>query len=104
VSMEPYPTPNLIKQNLMEILREISFVDKIIFGKLNYNVKSSQFNENRDFYRDCAETVMKFCKNEGIEYHIKYGTLEKGNQKTDTIFIEEDSTSTDRLRQPSLSI
>ena len=41
VSIEPYPTPNIIRQDLMKILEAISFVDKIIFGRLNYNVKSS---------------------------------------------------------------
>jgi hypothetical protein len=84
--MEPYPTPNLAKQDLRKILKEVSFVDKIIFGKLNYNVKSSQFGNNRDFYQNCAETVIEFCKNNGIEYHIKYGTQKKDNRKTGKIF------------------
>lgn len=37
VSIEPYPTPNIIDQDFQEILEAVSFVDKIIFGKLNYN-------------------------------------------------------------------
>ena len=36
VSIEPYPTPNIISQNLLDLLEEISFVDKIIFGRTNY--------------------------------------------------------------------
>jgi len=36
VSMEPYPNPNMVRQNLLNVLKEISFVDNIIFGKLNY--------------------------------------------------------------------
>lgn len=88
ISMEPYPTPNLIQQDLHKILREISFVDKIIFGKLNYNVKSSQFSANRDFYYNCAKIVIDFCKNKGIEYHIKYGTQRKDNRKTEKIFVK----------------
>ena len=36
VSIEPYPTPNIIDQNFQNILDSISFVDKIIFGKLNF--------------------------------------------------------------------
>lgn len=87
ISMEPYPTPNLIQQDLHNILKEISFVDKIIFGKLNYNVKSSQFSANRDFYYNCAEAVIEFCKNKGIEYHIKYGTQKKDEKKTEKIFV-----------------
>ena len=88
ISMEPYPTPNLIQQDLQKILKEISFVDKIIFGKLNYNVKSSEFIANRDFYYSCAKTVIEFCKNKRIEYHIKYGTQKKDDKKTENIFIK----------------
>ncbi len=32
VSIEPYPTPNILDQNFSEILETVSFVDKIIFG------------------------------------------------------------------------
>jgi DNA repair photolyase len=45
VSIEPYPTPNIIEQNLSAILNAIGFVDKIIFGRLNYNKKGTQFWE-----------------------------------------------------------
>lgn len=89
VSMEPYPTPNLVKQDLNKILEEISFVDKIIFGKLNYNVKSSQFVYSKDFYQKNAETVVEFCKKKGIEYHIKYGTQKEDNKKTEKIFVKD---------------
>lgn len=105
ISMEPYPTPNLIQQDLHKILREISFVDKIIFGKLNYNVKSSQFSANKDFYYNCAKIVIEFCKNKGIEYHIKYGTQKKDDKKTEKIFVKniiEDLSL--REKQPTLFI
>lgn len=92
VSMEPYPTPNLVQQNLLETLKKISFVDKIIFGKLNYNVKSSQFKESKTFYQNCADKVIKFCQSEGIEYHIKYGTQEKSNKRTEKIFKTGEET------------
>jgi len=62
VSMEPYPTPNLVEQDLKKILKTISFVNRIVFGKLNYNTKSSNFKENVAFYEKCAETVIEFCK------------------------------------------
>ena len=89
ISMEPYPTPNLVKQDLRKILKEVSFADKIIFGKLNYNVKSTQFSYSEDFYRNCAETFAEFCKNNGVEYHIKYGTQKKdNNRKTEKIFVK----------------
>src|SRR3989338_2483060 len=46
VSMEPYPTPNLVKQNLYDMLKKISFVDNIIFGKLNYNCESTAYEKD----------------------------------------------------------
>ena len=36
VSMEPYPTPNLIEQELQNLLEAVSFTDRIIFGRTNY--------------------------------------------------------------------
>ncbi len=77
VSMEPYPTPNLIKQDLIKILEAVSFVDKIVFGRLNYNVKSSEFKYNKEFYNSLSLTVINFCKKNRIDYHIKQGTQEK---------------------------
>ena len=72
--MEPYPTPNLIKQDLMEILDAVSFANKIVFGRLNYNVKSSAFKYSKEFYNSLALSVIKFCKKNKINYHIKQGT------------------------------
>jgi DNA repair photolyase len=91
VSMEPYPTPNLVDQDLMKILKEISFVDNIIFGKLNYNCQSSSFPENESFYDNCAKTVEKFCKAKGIKYHIKFGTKIKDDISTVKIFKNNSS-------------
>jgi DNA repair photolyase len=75
VSMEPYPTPNIVKQNISEILNKISFVDKIIFGRLNYNVDSTRFKNHKDFYDDLCHEVIEFCEIHGIEYYIKNGTM-----------------------------
>jgi DNA repair photolyase len=98
VSMEPYPTPNLINGNaiinLTKILNEISFVDNIIFGKLNYNCESSNFPENEEFYDKCAIIVEKFCKLKGIKYHIKYGTKKVDNFSTVKIFKSNPSLTT----------
>jgi DNA repair photolyase len=77
VSMEPYPTPNLIKQDLLKILEEISFVDKIIFGRANYSKEVSSYKEHRSFYNERASEVMCFCKEHGIKYHIKDKTITK---------------------------
>lgn len=87
ISMEPYPTPNLDKkQDLSKLLKSVKFVDKIIFGKLNYNVKSSRFEGNKDFYQKCADQVIKFCQKNNIEYHIKFGTQKEDNKKTKVLF------------------
>lgn len=75
VSIEPYPTPNIIEQDLNEILREISFVDKIIFGRTNYNKEISSYKEHKDFYNEQANMVIEFCNANMINYHIKNGTI-----------------------------
>ena len=62
ISMEPYPTPNLDrKQDLKKLLKSVKFVDKIIFGKLNYNVKSSSYKGGNGFYLKCADEDVEFC-------------------------------------------
>ncbi|MCG2825254.1 MAG: three-Cys-motif partner protein TcmP [Thermoplasmatales archaeon] len=86
VSIEPYPTPNIVKQDLSKILNIISFVDKIIFGRMNYNTYSMQFENNKDFYENCAMQVIDFCKKHKIKYHIKYGTRKHDDKSTETIF------------------
>ncbi|MCL2053333.1 MAG: radical SAM protein [Oscillospiraceae bacterium] len=74
VSIEPYPTPNLIKQDLTDILDEINFVDRIIFGRTNYNKIISSYKEHKEFYNEQAEMVIEFCEENSIDYHIKEGT------------------------------
>ena len=90
VSIEPYPTPNLDKnQDLKELLNKIDFVDRIVFGKLNYNVDISKYiklKNNGLFYEECAEIVEKFCKERGIECHVKFGTKKVDNFSTVKIF------------------
>lgn len=86
VSIEPYPTPNLVDQDLLEILNEASFADKIIFGKMNYNVRTTEFGNGDTFYESCARTVIRFCEENNIEYHIKYGTQLEDNKTTEHIF------------------
>ena len=75
VSMEPYPTPNLVRQKLDKILDAVSFTDKIIFGRTNYNKEVNAFPEQKEYYNQCANRVIEFCTERGIDYHIKDGTL-----------------------------
>lgn len=75
VSIEPYPTPNVINQDLNDILKEITFTDRIIFGKTNYNKEITAYKEKKSFYNKCAKNVIDFCENNNIECYIKNGTL-----------------------------
>ncbi len=74
VSLEPYPTPNMVKQNLSELLEKVSFVDKMVFGRWNYNPEVNGHQDAQKFYRECSKTVSEFCQAKGIQLHIKQGT------------------------------
>jgi DNA repair photolyase len=76
VSMEPYPTPNICKQNLGDLLEKVSFADRIVFGKTHYDKRTTAFAEHDDFYRAAAEEVRRFCDDHGIDCHIKKGTAD----------------------------
>lgn len=75
VSVEPYPTPNMIQQDINDILETISFVDKIIFGRLHYNKQISAYKDHKQYYNELAQKVIDFCKSKGINYHIKSKTI-----------------------------
>lgn len=75
VSIEPYPTPNLVKQSLGDILEAVSFTDRIIFGRTNYNKTVSAYKDNKHFYNECAKEVIAFCEKHSIRYHIKAKTM-----------------------------
>ncbi len=75
VSIEPYPTPNFIEQDINEILEVISFCDKIIFGRLNYNKKVSEYNGYKNFFNSVAEQVIEYCRINNKKCHIKDGTI-----------------------------
>ncbi len=74
VSIEPYPTPNMIEQNLHELLEKVSFVDRIIFGRTNYSKVANSYKEHKHFYNECVAEVVSFCQEHGIDYHIKKKT------------------------------
>ena len=75
VSIEPYPTPNIIQQDIFEILHAIEFVDRIVFGRTNYSRNVSSYQHHKDFYNECAMMIRDFCKEHGIDCYIKKGTL-----------------------------
>ena len=75
VSIEPYPTPNLVRQNLGTLLDAVAFTDKIIFGRTNYSTEVTAYNGQKEFYNDCAKEVIEYCDAHNIAYHIKDGTI-----------------------------
>lgn len=76
VSMEPYPTPNVWNQELQPILDAVSFVDRIVFGRTHYDRRTSDYEELGAFYLGTAEQVCTFCKENGIDCHVKSGTAD----------------------------
>lgn len=85
VSMEPYPTPNIVKQHLRPILERVAFADRIIFGRTNYNKEVSTFPHCKDWYNDQVLDVIDFCSSRGIDYYIKRGTWTRGDESLPNI-------------------
>lgn len=81
VSIEPYPTPNIIEQDLEKILNKVSFANRIIFGRLNYNKKVSEYNDSKQYFNKLAKMVVEFCEQHKIEAYIKSGTITKMPEK-----------------------
>lgn len=75
VSIEPYPTPNIIEQDYHEILNAISFVDKIIFGRTNYSKTISSYKKHKEFYNELAYKTISYCEANNKRYHIKEKTI-----------------------------
>lgn len=92
VSIEPYPTPNIVQQDLRELLTSISFVDKIIFGRWNYCSLVSGYKDNAEYYNECASIVESFCRDNDIDCHIKFGTrikIQPVGVKTEKLFNKD---------------
>lgn len=83
VSMEPYPTPNIVEQDLLPILKSVSFADRIIFGRTNYNKTVSSFPNAKGWYNEQAAEVAQFCTSKDIDYHIKKGTWASSSTSSD---------------------
>ncbi|MDP4221983.1 MAG: radical SAM protein [Bacteroidota bacterium] len=70
VHMEPYPTPNILQQNLREILEAIGFADRIWFGRWNYNNLVRQYPDYTGFYSRQVSILHSFCPDNGIECDV----------------------------------
>jgi DNA repair photolyase len=66
VHIEPYPTPNIVSQDLRPLLDAVSFVDELYFGGWNYSSLSGGFPDRAAFYREQATVVKAFCRERRI--------------------------------------
>jgi DNA repair photolyase len=64
--IEPYPTPNIIKQDLDGLLEAVAFVDDLYFGEWNYNPAAGTYPDRAGFYAQQARKVRAFCRKHGI--------------------------------------
>lgn len=78
VSMEPYPTPEIWEQDLIKLLDRIQFVDFIIFGKWNYDVRANDI----EFYRKTVDQFREYCMAHKIRYAVKSDTLKFIGEKS----------------------
>jgi len=60
VHIEPYPTPNIIEQDLRELLDAVDFADEIWFGSWNYNNLAKQYPGFREFYDEQSAILSRF--------------------------------------------
>lgn len=76
VSIEPYPTPNIDPgaADVERLLEALSFVDRVVFGKWNYNALASAYEREHGFYGGVAARVAEWCARNGKSLHIKSGT------------------------------
>jgi DNA repair photolyase len=59
VHIEPYPTPNIIGQDLNKLLMAVDFADEIWFGRWNYNNIVKQYPDHKKFYDEQSAIVRR---------------------------------------------
>lgn len=67
IHIEPYPTPNLLTQDLGELLETVGFADSIYFGGWNYSTEARKYLPFKEFYAEQAKIVRDFCAGRGIQ-------------------------------------
>ncbi len=67
VHMEPYPTPNVVQQDIRDVLEAVSFVDHLYWSGWNYNREACDRASAAAFYGEQARIVREFCRKRGIE-------------------------------------
>lgn len=70
VHMEPYPTPNIVRQEVGPLLEAVAFVDELYFGGWNYSPLPGAPAEAEAFYRSQGRIVRAFCDQHRIHATI----------------------------------
>lgn len=60
VHIEPYPTPNIIRQDLQDLLEAVAFADDIWLGGWNYNDQIKLYPGYKDFYAEQSAILSRF--------------------------------------------
>jgi DNA repair photolyase len=71
VHIEPYPTPNIVRQEIGPLLEAVAFVDELYLGGWNYSPLAGAWEHRDSFYGEQARTVRAFCR----QHHIR-GTVD----------------------------
>ncbi len=66
VHIEPYPTPDLVEQEVLPLLEAVGFVDELYFGGWNYSALARRYPDRERFYREQGRLVRGFCREHGI--------------------------------------
>jgi DNA repair photolyase len=66
VHIEPYPTPNIVRQEVGPLLEAVAFVDELYFGRWHYSSLPGSSAECEDFYRSQERIVRAFCRQHRI--------------------------------------
>lgn len=70
VHIEPYPTPDILQQEIGPLLEAVAFVDELYFSGWNYSPLPGQPANRRAFYRQQARAVRAFCDHHHIRARI----------------------------------
>ncbi len=70
VHIEPYPTPNVVKQEVRPLLEAVSFVAELYFGGWNYSSLAGAYADRDAFYRAQGRVVRAFCRGHRIRASV----------------------------------
>ena len=71
VHIEPYPTPNIMRQEIGPLLEAVAFVDELYFGGWNYSPLAGASAERDGFYRSQGRVVRAFCQQHRIRVTVE---------------------------------